>query len=90
MTPWPTVNEYAMHHRCAQCGALPGEGCTTPRGVPTRLHMRRQDAGVRHHRRDVAAAPWADERRPGRRYDSLPFAVEFTSLVLVGDPEEGT
>lgn len=90
MTPWPTVDQYALHHRCYHCKACPGEPCRTPRGVPTRFHAPRLDAGVRHYHRDVGAAPWANERRPGRRYDSLPFATEFTSLVLVGDPEEGS
>lgn len=35
------------------------------------LHARRQDVGRHHYHRDVARAPWADEREPGRRYDSL-------------------
>lgn len=37
-----------------------------------RMHARRQDAGMRHKRRDVGNAPWAEDREPGRRYDSLP------------------
>lgn len=35
------------------------------------MHARRQDAGQRHYRRDVGRAPWAEDREPGRRYDSL-------------------
>ncbi len=35
------------------------------------LHAPRVDAGNRHYRRDVARAPWEEEREPGRRYDSL-------------------
>lgn len=37
-----------------------------------RLHAARLNAGSRHYSRDVGRAPWADERVPGRRYDSLP------------------
>ncbi|MFE1444388.1 hypothetical protein [Streptomyces sp. NPDC058739] len=35
------------------------------------LHVVRIDAGSRHQARDIAAAPWPEDRRPGRRYDSL-------------------
>lgn len=39
---------------------------------PTALmHATRQDAGLRHYRRDIGRAPWAEDRDPGRRYDSL-------------------
>lgn len=36
-----------------------------------RMHGPRQDAGLRHYRRDVKAAPWSEDRELGRRYDSL-------------------
>lgn len=36
-----------------------------------RLHAARQHLGAAHHQRDIGNAPWADEREPGRRYDSL-------------------
>jgi hypothetical protein len=36
------------------------------------MHAARQDAGMRHYRRDVGNAPWPEEREPGGRYDSLP------------------
>jgi hypothetical protein len=36
-----------------------------------RMHGPRQDAGRRHYRRDVGAAPWWEDREPGRRYDTL-------------------
>lgn len=36
-----------------------------------RMHARRYDAGRRHYIRDVGRAPWAEDREPGRRYDSL-------------------
>jgi hypothetical protein len=35
------------------------------------LHAPRIGAGNRHYRRDVARAPWEEEREPGRRYDTL-------------------
>jgi len=35
------------------------------------LHTARVDAGNRHRNRDVAAAPWPEDREPGRRYDTL-------------------
>lgn len=35
------------------------------------LHVARVDAGSRHQDRDIAAAPWPEEREPGRRYDTL-------------------
>jgi len=39
---------------------------------PLRLmHVRRVDAGSRHLDRDVAAAPWPEDRVPGLRYDTL-------------------
>jgi hypothetical protein len=36
-----------------------------------RMHAPRHDAGRRHYSRDVGRAPWAEDREPGRRYDSL-------------------
>lgn len=36
-----------------------------------RMHAARYDAGNRHRHRDIARAPWAEDREPGRRYDSL-------------------
>lgn len=35
------------------------------------LHAARVDAGGRHRDRDVGAAPWPEDREPGRRYDTL-------------------
>lgn len=35
------------------------------------MHVRRVDAGSRHLDRDVSAAPWPEDREPGRRYDTL-------------------
>lgn len=35
------------------------------------IHAARHDVGRRHYRRDVGNAPWADEREPGQRYDTL-------------------
>ncbi|MEV6179895.1 hypothetical protein [Streptomyces sp. NPDC052015] len=35
------------------------------------LHVQRVDAGSRHYDRDVQAAPWPEDREPGRRYDTL-------------------
>lgn len=29
-TPWPTIFEYAMAHRCPTCKATPGELCNAP------------------------------------------------------------
>jgi hypothetical protein len=85
-TPWPPLHAYALAHRCPACKARPGEQCNAPQkqaavdrstadgvSVPEswRLHTARQDAGRRHYGRDVARAPWAEDREPGRRYDSL-------------------
>ena len=93
VTPWPSLYEYAMAHRCTKCGADPGVECDAPGknaqlacidGISRRagrepvqhdpvkrLHAVRQDAGMRHKRRDVGNAPWMDERVPGQRYDTL-------------------
>lgn len=35
------------------------------------LHSVRVDAGSRHKDRDIGAAPWPEDREPGRRYDTL-------------------
>jgi hypothetical protein len=35
------------------------------------LHAVRVSAGSRHLDRDIAAAPWREDREPGRRYDTL-------------------
>jgi hypothetical protein len=35
------------------------------------LHAVRVDAGNRHRTRDIGAAPWPEDREPGRRYDTL-------------------
>ncbi|MGY3845277.1 hypothetical protein ACWV2X_08535 [Streptomyces hydrogenans] len=35
------------------------------------LHMTRQTVGIRHRQRDIAAAPWPEDRIPGQRYDTL-------------------
>lgn len=35
------------------------------------MHTTRQDAGNRHYQRDIGAAPWPEDREPGRRYDTL-------------------
>jgi hypothetical protein len=82
--PWPPAHAYALAHRCPTCRAEPGQPCDAPRkqaGGPERaLHSPRQDAGIRHYNRDVAAAPDAGEREPGRRYDSLGDAWTPTGL----------
>lgn len=67
----PTHDEYALGHRCRTCGALPGQPCTGRLRNPTDMHAVRHDAGSRHRDRDVAAAPWPEDREPGRRYDTL-------------------
>lgn len=85
-TTWPPLSAYALAHRCTACGAEPGNQCNAPLKQATfdrfaasgvsvpetwRMHAARQDSGRRHYHHDVARAPWADEREPGRRYDSL-------------------
>jgi hypothetical protein len=35
------------------------------------MHVARVDAGSRHQDRDITAAPWPEDREPGRRYDTL-------------------
>lgn len=37
-----------------------------------RMHAARQDAGIRHRQRDIGNAPWAEDRVPGQRYDTMP------------------
>lgn len=69
---FPTHDEYALGHRCPTCGAHPWQPCTAPRlPDPGAMHATRHDAGSRHRDRDVAAAPWPEDRVPGRRYDTL-------------------
>lgn len=35
------------------------------------MHATRNDAGLRHYNRDLANAPWPEDRVPGQRYDTL-------------------
>ncbi|MBT2459998.1 hypothetical protein [Streptomyces sp. ISL-86] len=35
------------------------------------MHKRRSEAGSRHRSGDIGAAPWAEERVPGTRYDTI-------------------
>lgn len=69
-TPWPTADQYTIAHRCPTCRAEPGDPCIIRRGQRT-FHCARQDAGMRHYRRDVGRAPWPEDRTPGERYDTL-------------------
>ena len=47
-------------------------GRPQPEWDPSQLiHVRRQDACDRHRSRDIGAAPWPEDREPGRRYDTL-------------------
>jgi hypothetical protein len=55
-----------MNSTRAQLGHPPVE--TDPLRL---LHATRVDAGGRHRDRDVAAAPWPEDRQLGRRYDTL-------------------
>jgi len=71
-TPWPTPDEYTLAHRCARCGAEPGVRCVSQNARTVEFgHARRQDAGIRHHRRDVGNAPWIEDRVPGVSYDTI-------------------
>ncbi|MCX5607185.1 hypothetical protein OHB39_06255 [Streptomyces sp. NBC_00047] len=80
MSAFPSLYEYALAQGCATCKAKPGVLCVAPRkaaaAVPTdpitRLHAARQRAGVRHKELDASRAPWADERKPGQRYATVP------------------
>ncbi len=73
-TPWPSSEEYMLAHRCTRCGAAIGQPCNAPNKPDHPWHAPRQDAAIRHYRRDVGRAPWSEDREPGRRYDSLPKA----------------
>lgn len=55
-----------MNHIRAQLGQPPQE----PNPLHL-LHATRLDAGGRHRDRDIGAAPWPEDRIPGRRYDTL-------------------
>lgn len=35
------------------------------------MHVRRTGAGIRYRNRDITAAPWPEDREPGKRYDTL-------------------
>ncbi len=56
-----------------------------------RMHTPRQDAGIRHYNRDVARAPWSEERVPGRRYDTLgdAWTGEDSRYDTLGTPWTG-
>jgi len=69
-TPWPSIEQYALAHRCPRCKANPGEPCIIRPGRGT-IHQPRQDAGIRHYDRDVVRAPEQEDRVPGQRYDTL-------------------
>ena len=71
VTPWPSTEEYSLAHRCPRCRAEPGEPCDAPNKPAYPWHVARVDAGIRHYYRDVARAPWSEDRIPGVRYDSL-------------------
>jgi hypothetical protein len=73
---WPSHELYTLANRCPTCKAAPGVDCNAPNRArrQTRLlrqHLTRQDAGARHHSRDVGAAPWPEDREPGRCYCTL-------------------
>jgi hypothetical protein len=68
-TPWPTVEEYGLAHRCPTCHAAPGVACVMRR--PKGMHATREDRGAAHYSRDVGRAPSPEDRVPGRRYDTL-------------------
>ncbi|MGW0315407.1 zinc finger domain-containing protein [Streptomyces flavidovirens] len=78
MPNWfPSHYAYALARACPQCKAAPGQPCTAPRRVAehtdplNRLHLARQDAGMRHYHRDVGSAPDERGRVPGRQYGTL-------------------
>ena len=68
-TPWPSIEEYALAHRCPTCRAPIGVECNAPRKLGS--HASRQNKGIHHYGRDVRRAPWPEYRVPGQRYDSL-------------------
>ncbi len=70
-TPWPSSEAYMLAHPCTRCGADIGQPCTAPNKADHPWHAARQDAGIRHYRRDVGRAPWPEDRVPGERYDTL-------------------
>lgn len=84
-TPWPSLYEYAMAHPCPTCRAAAGRECNAPLkqaeqlrvegDLLWRLHSTRQARGAHHRRQDIGAAPWAGDRVPGHRYDTLGSAA---------------
>lgn len=68
---WPTTDQYALARRCPRCHTAAGQECTWKQPRGRRFHLARVDAGVRHYRRDVGAAPWREDREPGRCYCTI-------------------
>lgn len=80
-TIWPPIHAYALAHRCPICHAEPGQPCNAPSknaradrfggDQVSRMHAARRDTGAAHYSRDIGNAPWAEDREPGPRCDTL-------------------
>lgn len=83
----PPMHDYVMSHRCPTCKAEPWTDCDAPKKnleadrlqviePSDRQHVRRQDAGSRHYRRDFGKAPWPEDRVPGVDYSTVKYPKE--------------
>lgn len=68
---WPSLDDYALARPCPSCQAPHGTECTWRMRRNGRFHSARYTAGIRHYHRDVEAAPWTEDREPGRCYCTI-------------------
>lgn len=71
--PWPSIDEWADAATCPTCHAGPGSPCVIKRRnsniTGQRWHIARER--LNRHNHDVGAAPWPENRIPGRSYSSI-------------------
>jgi hypothetical protein len=64
-----SLDEYTLSKHCPTCGAGPGHPCNRKNGPGS--HTTRTTLGLRHRNRDVAKAPWPEDRVPGTNYSTI-------------------
>lgn len=71
--PFPPLRVYALAQTCPTCAMPPNQPCllTATYSDGRTSHLARSDVGNEHYQRDVAAAPWTEERQPGRCYCTI-------------------